>query len=87
MYSMVVTACFKNTQHHYPEVSLLQNSTRLADPKKAMTILRRAVKKEKKEAAPLLLVMFLPNMTHPLASAKSATDQIMKKTMTTAERM
>lgn len=47
--------------------------------------LKRAVKKAKKAAAPFPVVAFLPNITHPLASAKSAIDHIKKNTMTMAE--
>ena len=36
-------------------------------------------KNEKKLAPPLLADTFLPNITHPLASAKSAIDQSAKK--------
>ena len=66
----------KYTNHHSPEVSLLQNNTKLTAPSIDIIILIKAVKKEKKAAAPLLAVMFLPNIIQPLASAKSATDHM-----------
>jgi len=53
----------------------------------AMTVLSKAVKNEKNEAAPRLAVRFLPNITHPFASAKSAMHQIAKKTITADDRI
>jgi len=65
----------------------LQKSTKLAELKMAMTVLSKAVKNEKNEAAPRLAVRFLPNITHPFASAKSAMHQIAKKTITADDRI
>ena len=45
------------------------------------------VKKEKKLAPPLFAVTFLPNITHPLASAKSAIDQSAKKTNVISDKI
>lgn len=59
----------------------------MAVPKTEISRLKRAVKKEKKADAPLLAVTFLPNMTQPLASAKSAIDQMKKNTITVADKI
>ena len=53
----------------------------------AMRVQKTEEKKEKKLAPPLLADTFLPNMTHPLASAKSAMDQSAKKTKVMRVRM
>jgi len=50
----------------------------------AIMVQKRDDKKEKKVAAPRLALAFLPNITHPLASAKSAIDHSAKKTNTIA---
>lgn len=52
----------------------------------AIKVQNTDVKKEKKLAPPLFAVTFLPNITHPLASAKSAIDQSAKKTNTIRDK-
>ena len=59
----------------------MQKNTVLTMLRMVMRVQNRAEKKLKKEEAPLELVTLSASMTHPLASAKSAMDQMAKNPM------
>jgi hypothetical protein len=67
-------------------LSLLQNLVPFTKAKIAIRVQKTDEKKEKKVAPPLPAEALRPNITHPLASAKSAIDQRAKNKKTTVDR-
>jgi len=78
---------WKYTNHHSSEsaLSLLQKKYTFTKARIDMIKLNSAVKKLKKAEAPIPLLTFFDILTQPLASAKSAIDQMKKNKITIPE--